>query len=82
MTHAGCLRASTEPGWIAKRAPRAPWYSRRLHVAQPDVRQQARQQRDVDRVGLGRLLVDRHARRERAAWRSWPARSCHSRTRR
>ena len=57
MTHDGGLRASAEPG--PEREARA---ARAEEVApggvpQAEVRQQAREQRDVDRVGLAGLLV-------------------------
>jgi hypothetical protein len=50
-------------------------------VLEADVGEQAGEQRLVDVVELGGHLVDRHA-DALGAPRSWPARSCHSRTRR
>jgi len=51
-------RASDEPGKIAKRAPRAPRYSRPARVLQPDVRQQPGQQSAMDVVALRFRVVD------------------------
>ena len=81
MTNCGFFRYSPLPGKIANLAPRAPRYSRgpRLRscrafsplLEQPDVAQQARQQRLVDAVRVVRRArcLDRRCRRQ------WPSRS-------
>ena len=51
-------------------------------VAHADVRQQPGEQRDVDRVRARRASRSGVTPTPFAAWRSWPTRSCHSRTRR
>ena len=63
-----CFRASAEPGKIAKRAPRAPWYSRRAGSLSPSVGEQAREQRGVDR----RLAAPASAPVERRRRPPWP----------
>lgn len=80
ITQVGCFLASADPGKMAKRALRAPWIG-----AGPSLRPMWESSPDSTAWWMwsgspASWLIVTPA--PRAAWRSWEARSCHSRMRR
>ena len=81
ITQRGGFFASGEPGKIMNLAPAGAEELAGLGLAQADLAEQAGEHGDVDPVGVrGTSLSVIPA--LRAALRSWPCRSCHSRMRR
>jgi hypothetical protein len=83
MTNLGCFPASTDPGKIANRAPRAPAYSRLSGSFRPMWDNSPVSSAVCTARGCGSSVPVALTEMPtwRASWRNWLAMSCHSRTR-